>query len=287
MPFFDSGGLLVNDKDTGRRILNKTMQIARELNVTSIELRHTHSLSLMEEANQAEDTDKDLSAINRRTEVHSTKVRMLLELPDSPSILMKSFKSKLRSQIRKPIKEGLTTKIGGLDLLNDFYEVFCINMRDLGSPVHSRKLIENVLLAFSDQAKVVMVYKERKPLAGSVVVGFMDTLENPWSSSLRQYSKLSPNMLLYWTMLEYACENGYRFFDFGRSSPEEGTYKFKKQWGAKSEPLHWYTTHLKDIPLAGTTPDKSKFERAISYWQKLPVWVTKALGPRIRKYISL
>ena len=113
---------------------------------------------------------------------------------------MKSFKSKLRSQIKKPIKEGLEAKVGGPELLEDFYKVFLINMRDLGSPVHSKKLMQNVLVAFLDKAKIIVVYKDRDPLACSLIIEFNDTLENPWASSLREYSRLSPNMLLYWTM---------------------------------------------------------------------------------------
>ena len=119
------------------------------------------------------------------------------------------------------------------------------------------------------------------------MVGFRDTLENPWASSLREYSRLSPNMLLYWTMLEYACDNGYSYFDFGRSSPDEGTYKFKKQWGAEPIPLHWHYILLNGQPIIEETSEKSKFEKAIHFWKKLPVRVTKIIGPMIRKNIGL
>ena len=132
-----------------------------------------------------------------------------------------------------------------------------------------------------------MVYKEGQPLAGSVMIGFRDTLENPWASSLREFSRISPNMLLYWTMLKHACDNGYSYFDFGRSSPEEGTFKFKKQWGPEVTSLHWQYINLNGLPLNNYLDQKSKFQRAIQYWQKLPVPLTKILGPPIRKHISL
>ncbi|MBN1227625.1 MAG: GNAT family N-acetyltransferase, partial [Deltaproteobacteria bacterium] len=226
-----------------------------------------------------------LSAISYATKSH--KVRMLLHLPDSSDTLMKSFKAKLRSQIKKPIKEGLLSKVGGLELLDDFYKVFSINMRDLGSPVHSKKLIQNVLKEFSEKSKIVMVYKDDQPIAGSIIIGFKDTLENPWASALRKYSRLSPNMLLYWTMLEYACDQGFQYFDFGRSSPDEGTYKFKEQWGADPTPLHWHYISLNNERASEETSEKSRFQNAIKYWQKLPVPLTKILGPMIRKHIGL
>jgi FemAB-related protein (PEP-CTERM system-associated) len=230
---------------------------------------------------------KELSAMNWVFQTRSHKVRMLLDLPESFEILMKSFKAKLRSQIKKPLKEGLGSRIGTVELLENFYDVFCINMRDLGSPVHSKKLMRNVLEEFPDESKIVMVRKDDQPLACSLVIGFKDTLENPWASALREYSRLNPNMLLYWTMLEYACENGYACLDFGRSSPDEGTYKFKEQWGAKPMPLPWHYISLDGQPIDEETPEKSKFEKAIRYWQKLPVSVTKVVGPMIRKHIGL
>ena len=94
-------------------------------------------------------------------------------------------------------------------------------------------------------------------------------------------------MLLYWTMLEYACGNGFSYFDFGRSSPGEGTYKFKEQWGAEPNPLYWHYISLDGQPTDEKTDEKSKFEKAIQYWQKLPVSITKVLGPMIRKHIGL
>src|SRR5439155_74702 len=58
---------------------------------------------------------------------------------------------------------------------------------------------------------------------------------------LKEYFALCPNMLLYWETLRMACMNGFRSFDFGRSSRHSGTYRFKVQWGAREEPLFWYT----------------------------------------------
>ncbi len=277
IPFFDLGGILADDEYIEKALLSEAIKLGQDLGANNIELRHAVPLSWI---NKTDSTNR-MTCVTR-----SHKIRMLLELPESSEILMKSFKSKLRSQIRKPIKEGLTSKVGGMELLNDFYKVFSINMRDLGSPVHSKNLMKNVLEEFADKSRIVIVYRNNEPLASSLVVGFKDTLQNPWASALRKYSRLTPNMLLYWTMLDYSCDNGYTCFDFGRSSQGEGTYKFKEQWGAKPVPLHWHYISL-DKKLTEEKSEKSKSEKAIRYWQKLPVPVTKIIGPRIRKYIGL
>jgi hypothetical protein len=94
-------------------------------------------------------------------------------------------------------------------------------------------------------------------------------------------------MLLYWTLLEYACDNGFRYFDFGRSTPNEGTYKFKEQWGAKPEPLNWFYISLEGTNAENPISEDSKFQLASEIWKKMPVPVTRVIGPKIRKYIGL
>ena len=160
-------------------------------------------------------------------------------------------------------------------------------MRDLGSPVHSKKLIHNVLEAFSDNARIIIIYKENTPTACSLVIGFKNILQNPWASALRKYTRLAPNMLLYWSMLEYACNTGYEYFGFGRSTPNEGTYKLKQQRGSEPRGLSWQFISLNGKPVDSASDKKSKFDKAIAYWQKLPVPVTKIIGPPIRKHIGL
>lgn len=279
IPYFDAGGILVIDKLAEIALLKKSIQLAEGLGISQVEFRQNYRLL------NFEDSIKNQAGWN--FSISTNKVRMVLDIPDNSEFLMKSFNSKLRSQIRKPIKEGLTAKIGGVELVDDFYNIFAENMRDLGSPVHSKKFIAETLKAFPNTANVFIVYGDRKPLAGSVTIGFKDMLSNPWASSLRRYSHLAPNMLLYWSMLEFACQQGYKRFDFGRSTPGEGTYKFKEQWGAKPEPLYWYRFSKTNDQGWGGQPNKDKMSKAIEYWKKMPVPLTKIIGPRIRKYISL
>jgi hypothetical protein len=95
-------------------------------------------------------------------------------------------------------------------------------------------------------------------------------------------------MLLYWTMLEFACNNGFRFFDFGRSSPDGGTYRFKAQWGAAPVPLNWgYISLSADKSPAPVTAQRNRLDRFTRYWKRLPVGLTSVLGPVIRRQISL
>lgn len=284
MPFMDGGGVLADSTDAERRLVARADALARESGADGLELRCEHPLACFEQPQWLQELGQGRAPVLSRK---STKVRMVVELPASSELLMKGFKSKLRSQISKPIKAGCTVRTGGLDLLEDFYRVFLVNMRDLGSPVHSIGMIRETIAQFSERTAVLVVYHEGAPVAGAVVTGFRDLLKNPWASSDRRYAAQSPNMLLYLRMLEWACDNGYRRFDFGRSTVGEGTYRFKEQWGALPEPLHWYRIARDGVPENADASESRLFSLAAQYWKKLPLKVTACLGPRIRKHISL
>lgn len=290
-PFADAGGFRKNQPISHqKKILFEILHLAQLINTPNIELRMSRSLDwltsdyLKNIKNQLKDIDKEITL-----SVKTDKVRMVLALPETSEILMKGFKSKLRSQIRRPKKEGMYYKIGKDELIDDFYHVFKINMRDLGSPVHSRKLFEHIIQKINS-SDVLVVYKKNTPVAGSIVIGHDSVLFNPWASSLKEYRSSSPNMLLYWAMLKNAIDKRYKYFDFGRSTPGEGTHAFKEQWGAKPEPLYWYTIQLRSG--AKTFLDKQEksddgFGLLVKIWQQLPVSVASFIGPWIRKYISL
>lgn len=288
MPFLDTGGVVAVDKPAADALMRAAMELTKESNAKRIEFRQFTQAS-------TDDIQSGLDSLvhngDQYAQFHSQtmrhKVRMVLELHDSADALMKSFKSKLRSQVKKPIRDGVTVKIGDIELLQDFYQVFCINMRDLGSPVHSKKYLASVVASLSGSARILVAYHDGIPLAGSIVVGYEDTLYNPWASSLKAYKRLNANMLLYWTMLEYGCNNGYRYFDFGRSTPNEGTYRFKAQWGATAHPLEWIILQKGLKKAEPSENEKSSFSLAIQCWQRLPVGLTRWLGPKIRKHISL
>jgi serine/alanine adding enzyme len=282
MPFVDSGGPLVEAEHAEQALLSEAAQLAHRLGASTIELRCEGSSAALEVEGLGAVAGSAAPAVSR----HTGKVRMLLALPGTPTDLFKLFKSKLRSQINRPLKEGCSARIGGLDLLEDFYKVFLINMRDLGSPVHSKELMRRVLEAFPERSRIFAVYHGGQPIAASLVIGFNGVLRNPWAASDRRYAAMSPNMLLYSRMLEFACDNGYRTFDFGRSTPGEGTYRFKAQWGAVPAPLHWYVLSRDGTPRSADSTAQ-RFKLAARLWSKLPVAVTRFLGPRIRKHISL
>lgn len=208
---------------------------------------------------------------------------MVLELPDSPDALKQALPAKVRSQIKRPQREGASAVSGREELLEDFYTVFATNMRDLGTPVYARTFFAAVLREFPAESRIFVVRHGADPVAAGLVLGHGRTLEIPWASSLRRANALSVNMLLYWSVLEYACMHGYRHFDFGRSTVDSGTFRFKRQWGAQPRQLYWHYW-VRD---GGQPPvlnhSNPKFRAAVTAWQRLPLFIANRVGPLLSR----
>ena len=170
---------------------------------------------------------------------------MRLSLPGSAEELWGRFRPEVRNQVRKGEKHDLALAWGGEELLPDFYEVFSINMRDLGTPVFSRRLFRSILRRFPDRAELCVVRHGERPVAAALLVHGWGVTEVPSASALRQFNATSANMLMYWRLLERAIERGQAIFDFGRSSPDSGTFRFKKQWGAAPSRRSGSTTSVR------------------------------------------
>lgn len=266
LPFFNYGGLLCDDSGAGRALLAEAERLRGQLGAEHVELRH-------------------LAAETAGLATRSHKVTMLLELADDEERQWKQLDAKVRNQVRKAEKSGLVTVTGHRELLDGFYAIFCRNMRDLGTPVYSKDFFRNILEAFPESTAIVTVMLNGKAVAAGLLTWFGETLEVPWASSIRDYREMCPNNLLYWEAIRFAIRRGSSRFDFGRSTPGEGTYRFKKQWGATAVPLYWQYLLKEGAALPDLNPANPKFQLAVRMWQRLPVAVANVLGPGIVRSI--
>lgn len=261
MPYFNYGGAVSETPAVSQLLMQAAADRAREIGSSHAEFR-----DIEPRASWAARTDK---------------VTMELPLPADAATLWSGFGPKLRAQIRKPQKEGAEFVRGGSELLSDFYTVFARNMRDLGTPVYSKSFFKAILDAFPEHASIALVRYKHRAVAAGFLLGYRDRIEIPWASSLREFNSLGVNMLLYAESLKMAIEDGYRIFDFGRSSVDSGTYKFKKQWGASERQLFWHYWLAEGRQLPRLNPGNPKYRLAISLWRRLPLFVANRLGPCI------
>lgn len=264
MPYFNYGGAVGVNEDVESALINSVADKAVDLGSQHIEFRDTRQRASFES-------------------VRTDKVAMILPLPDDEEILWKKLGAKRRSQIKRPLREGVDVKNGSANLLDDFYQVFSHNMRDLGTPVYSKHFFAQILRRFPDKTQILTVYHKGGPVAGAFLIGFRGQLEIPWASTLRKVNSLGVNMLMYWEVLKYAINSGFKTFDFGRSSVDSGTYRFKKQWGAEPRQLYWHYWLNAGQSMPKLTPSNPKYQLAIKAWQRLPLFVANRIGPMIVK----
>jgi FemAB-related protein (PEP-CTERM system-associated) len=266
LPFVTYGGLLCRDADSARVLLESAEELRARLGARHVELRH------------GGDSELDLPAKRH-------KVAMMLPLAKDEQVMWTGFNAKVRNQVRKAQKAGLEAQWGGRELLGEFYEVFVRNMRDLGTPVYSMDFFANVLAGLPHNTRLVVLRAQGKAVAAGLLYHHGTTLEIPWASSIRDFNNLCPNNLMYWECIRHGITLGLGRFDLGRSTLGAGTFKFKEQWGAKPEGLAWHYL----LPKGGTLPDLTnknpKYSLAIEMWQRLPLPVTRFIGPAIVRCI--
>jgi serine/alanine adding enzyme len=266
LPFVNYGGVVADDEEAARALLDAAIAEAGAHGAKHIELRHMA---------------RHFPALP----VRQHKVQMRLALPATAAAAWQALDNKVRNQVRKAEKCGLTAAAGGLELVDDFYAVFARNMRDLGTPVYTRRLFEALLRHFPADVSVHVVRLGAAPVAAGILVGYRETVENIWASSLREHRALCPNMLLYWAMMQHAIGSGRKVFDFGRSTPDEGTYRFKLQWGARPEPVSWEYWLAPTASVPDQQPGSPKFRLAVAAWKRMPLPLASWLGPRVVRSI--
>lgn len=267
MPFLDGGGPC-GATELADALVARLLDEARHRGADAVELRCARRL-----------------AVDAEPVEH--KVNLTLPLPADAGLLWARLDGSVRNQVRKAEKAGLSVTLGGAEQLDAFYAIFAARMRELGSPVHSRRLFTAAFEAFGARARTAVVRLGGMPVGGLVALAFKDVLTVPWASCASAYRRLCPNMLLYWEIIRAAGEGGFRTFDFGRSTRGSGTYRFKRQWGAEEEPLFWYTIPTSAgagrAAAAAGRPGSTFLARS---WRRLPLSITRTLGPQIRKYLT-
>jgi FemAB-related protein (PEP-CTERM system-associated) len=272
LPYTDAAGIVADDRETCRRLLHAALALTGERGAAHLELRQAGNMS-----GSLADWRGDWAHT-----AHQFKTGLRRRLAPTRDEQWANLSAKVRNQVRKARRSGCVAQLGGEELLADFYAVFSENMRDLGSPVHAPELFRQLLRRRSLRTAVLVIYLQAVPVAAALVLQQGTTLFNPWAASLRRYRPACPNMLLYWAMLEQAIEAGCAWFDFGRSSPDAPTCRFKRQWGARLEPLAW---HVFSRGAQAWDPRNETLE--YGDWKCLELERSRRDGPPVRRWISL
>ncbi len=259
LPWVNYGGPLSDSPEAENVLLRGAAALAERVGCPELEVRET----------RPRDDWPELSH----------KVSLTLALPDTDAALDAALGARLRAQCAKAPKAGATFRLGGAELVDEFHTVMSSRMRELGTPFHPKRFFAELMAAWGKLARIAIVTLDGRPVAAGLTLVHATTLEISWASALSRARRHDVNMYLYREILRDAVARGVEVFDFGRSSPGSSTEGFKRQWGAVPSPLYWHYWRADGGGAPDLDASHAKFDAAVRVWRRLPVWVTKAIGP--------
>lgn len=266
VPFATYGGILADNEEVKHALYQSAVSLTKAKSLDYLEIR------------SEEDCLGDLP-------VKDLYYGFKKQISDDNEENLKAIPRKTRRMVRKGMGHGLRAVFGGKELLDQFYEVFAYSYHGFGTPVFSKKYLENILERFKHDASILIISKNGKPLSAVLSFYFKDQVIPYYSGAYPDARKYAANDYLYWVLMSDATDRGCRMFDFGRSKKDTGPYHFKRHWGFEPHPLpyQYYLKNTKELP--NISPANPRYKRHIEFWKRLPLWATKLIGPRIVKYI--
>lgn len=269
LPFVNFGGTCADDAETQRALLDAAVAKGRELEVDYLELR----------SNQA---------LPGELPVSLRKISMTIALNANPDVLWEGYTSKHRKNVKRAYKDGLEVRKGGLDLLPVFYQMMEESWRNLGTPLYRRDYFERVLRTFPENSSVFLCHRKEEPIAVALCGYYNGVVEGLWAGGGLLARQLDANFVLYWEMIRDACLRGCHSFHLGRSTAASGAEDFKRRWNAESKQLYWYYDRPGQ-PAEAAVPslnvDNPKYKLAIATWRRLPLAITRQIGPPLARII--
>lgn len=236
--------------------------LAEKLGVSSVEYRNQRRLR------------PDWPA---KTEAYATFRRALGADSDAN---LKAIPRKQRAEVRRSLEFGLETRVArDARAISDHFAVYSESVRNLGTPVFPRRLFESLLEYYGEDADILTVSKDGRPVASVLSLYFRGEVLPYYGGGTREARALRANDHMYWMLMEHARERGCASFDFGRSKIGSGPYSFKKNWGFTPQPLAYEYRLAPGARIPDVNPNNPKYRLMIETWSRLPLWLANRLGP--------
>jgi FemAB-related protein (PEP-CTERM system-associated) len=197
---------------------------------------------------------------------------------------MQAIPRKQRAMVRKGIQGGLTGVVD--DGVDRFYDIYSTSVRNLGTPVLSKRYFSALRQAFGDACEVLTIEHRGKAVSSVMSFYYMSEVLPYYGGGLDEARALYANDFMYWDLMCRASTRSVSVFDFGRSKQGTGSFRFKTHWGFEPQPLayQYYLVRRAEVP--DLSPLNPTYGRAIALWKRLPVPVARALGPPIARCLG-
>lgn len=263
LPYVNYGGILADNLEVEKLLIDEAEIIGRKAGCRYIELRQRFPLKYELPSSQH-------------------KVTSVIPLHGGAEEVFSRIHQNVRNKIRKSKKNGVIIQ-QGVEYLSEFYDVYARNLRDLGTPVITRRFFEHVVDKLPEHIRVYRATRQGKTIGAKIVLIDKKTFYFEWSASIRESLRYAPVNAMNWAAIEDACAAGCERIDFGRSTADSTHQDFKKYWGVESRimPLAYQLLNCDEIP--GLNKENPKFALAMALWKRLPVSLIRLIGPPIAR----
>ncbi len=248
-PYFSEGGVLASDPEVQALLLSEAIALAQKLNAKNLEFRQT-------------------SEINTDIPAKTDRVAMVLDINPDPRRILRSFDTKMRSNVRRSLQDGIGSRVRRNGISRRFLFDFCPSHVAIlarryiprnSSPKFCRFSLGDFHLSSSLRRKNRQrIFYDRVSEIPSSPTGPLLYPEG---------KKPESEHVMAWRSMCFAATKGYTIFDFGRSSIGSPTHKFKLEWNCRTVPLFWY--HWPATPETTADLDRRNpaFSAAIGMWK--------------------
>ncbi len=264
LPFCVYGGAAARDEAARSALTEAASDLAGKLAVDYLELRNVR-----EEPGYVS-TDR---YVTFRKEISADSEENMLAIP-----------RKQRAMIRKGMKHDLESRFAAS--VDGFYSIYAESLRGLGTPVLSKRYFQILKSVFGDRCDVLTILRDGVPVSSVMSFYFRNEVLPYYGGGTFLARKYSAFDYMYWELMADAAGRGIEIFDFGRSRNGTGSYRFKKHWGFEPVPLAYQYQLINASELPNFSPDNAKYSAAIGIWKKLPLTVTKTVGPWLARNLG-
>ncbi|GMT46413.1 MAG: hypothetical protein IEMM0006_2245 [bacterium] len=213
-----------------------------------------------------------------KNELKYNKITSVIHLPESQKEFFHQLSSNLRRKIHKAESSNFSVKRGKQELLDDFYAVYAKNMYRLGSPAYGKHFFSDLMTTYEfGETLFFVIYKEKKPVAASMLMSYNGFWENTWFSTKKETQKEYVSDFLHWQMIQYAIRRHASIYSFGRSDADGNVFQYKNHWPVENTPVYEYALNQRI--------NIKNYKWLTNLWCKIPYPVAYYLGPGLVRHI--
>jgi FemAB-related protein (PEP-CTERM system-associated) len=263
LPYVHYGGIVANNLETEKMLIDKASAFCREKGCRYIELRQRFPLKT-------------------KLPVSDRKVLSIIPLQGGHEHVFGILHQNVRNKIRKAKKNGVLVQ-NGIEYLSEFYDIYARNLRDMGTPVITRRFFECIVNTFPQHVRIYRATRQGKAIGAKIVLIDKNTCYFVGVAAARDNLCYAPVHAMNWAAIQDACMVGCKQVDFGRSTANSTHYVFKKYWGSNTLILPWTYQLLNCDEVPELNKENPRFTLAMALWKKLPVSLTRLIGPPIAR----